>query len=108
MLCDWFTYFSQTVGVTSALPESVPYVLNAGVYTDEWLYDCSYLSSGETVGFFVTTSGDLYQYINGQSDRRRATGLPVNRYLYGVVSMYGYRCKIESEMLSGRLDGVSG
>ena len=109
MLCDGFTYFSQTVGVMSALPESVPSLLHvyAGVSTNKWLYDCSDLSSGETVGLLVTTSGDLHRYWNGRSGQRVATGLPVNDHLFGVADVYGNCSKIKSEMLSGKLDGVS-
>ena len=107
MLCDGFTYFSQTVGVTSALPGSVPRYLFAGVSTNEWLYDCSDRSSGGTVGLLVTTSGDLYQYWNGRSGQRVATGLPVNDHLFGVADVCGKCSKIKSEMLSGKLDGVS-
>ena len=108
MLCDGFTYFSQIVGVTSALPESVPSHLIAGVSTNKWLYDCSRLSSGGTVGLLVTTSGDLYQYWNGRSGQRVATGLPVNQHIWGAASVE-YKCsKIKSEMLSGKCECVSG
>ena len=107
MLCDGFTYFSQTVGVTSARPYEVPHYLISGVSTKKWLYDCEHLSSGETVGFLVTTSGELYQYFNGQSGQRVATGLPVSGSLWGVADVFGNCSKIKSEMLSGKLDGVS-
>ena len=107
MLCDGFTYFSQTVGVTSALPNKVPDWLDPGVSTIKWLYDCSHLSSGETVGFLVTTSGDLYQYFNGRSGQRVATGLPASGNLWGVADVFGKCSKIKSEMLSGKLDCVS-
>ena len=107
MLCDGFTYFSQVVGVTSALPERVPRDLHVGVSTNKWLYSCKSVSSGGTVGFLVTTSGDLYQYWNGRSGQRVATGLPVNDHLFGVADVYGVCSKIKSEMLSGKLDGVS-
>ena len=106
MLCDGFTYFSQTVGVTSALRESVPQWLDAGVSTNKWLYGCRHLSSGGTVGLLVTTSGDLYPYRNGRSGQRVATGLPVNDHLFGMADVYGKCSKIKSEMLSGKLDGV--
>ena len=107
MLCDGFTYFSQVVGVTSALPESVPGYLYSGVSTNKWLYDCDSLSSGGTVGFLVTTSGDLYRYWNGRSGQRVATGLAVNQHIWGMASVEGTCFKIKSEMLSGKLDGVS-
>ena len=107
MLCDGFTYFSQTVGVTSALPERVPSLLHDGVSTNNWVYDCSGLSSGGTVGLLVTTSGDLYLYWNGRSGQRVDTGLPVNQHLFGAADVFGKCSKIKSEMLSGKLDGVS-
>ena len=107
MLCDGCTYFSQIVGVTSALTERVPRYLNPGVSTNEWLYNCSGLSSGGTVGLLVTISGDLYQYWNGRSGQRVATGLPVNDRLFGVADIFGKCSKIRSEMFSGKLDGVS-
>ena len=107
MLHDGFTYFSQIVGVTSALPERVPSVLVAGVSTNEWFYYCGGLSSGGTVGLLVTTSGDLYQYWNGRSGQRVGTGLPVNDHLFGVADVFGNCSKIKSEMLSGKLDDVS-
>ena len=107
MLCDGFTYFTQTVGVMSAPPESVPGYLSAGVSTNKWFYDCFDLSSGGTVGLLVTTSGDLYRYVNGRTGQRVATGLPVNDHLFGAADVYGNCSKIKSEMLSGKLDGVS-
>ena len=107
MLCDGFTYFSQTVGVTSALPQRVPDFQSAGVSTNKWLYDCRHISSGGTVGLLVTTSGDLYQYWDGRSGQRVATGLPVKQHIWRVASVQGDCYKIKSEMLSGKLDGVS-
>ena len=59
------------------------------------------------MGFLVTTSGDLYQYWNGRSGQRVATGLPVNQHIWGAASVEGKCSKIKSEMLSGKLDGVS-
>ena len=107
MLCDGFTYFSQTVGVTSAQPYEVPGYQDPGVSTNKWLYDCIDFSSGDTVGFLVTTSGELYQYFNGWSGQRVATGLPASGNLWGVAEVYANCLKIKSEMLSGKLDGVS-
>ena len=44
MLCDGFTYFSQSVGVTTTLPDWVPYILP--------LLD---LTSGTTMANYYTT-----------------------------------------------------
>ena len=73
------------------------------------LPDLDDLSDGDSVGLLVTTSGDLHIFFNGRSGQRLATGLPVNQYLWGVVSVHGNCSKIKSEMLilSGKLDGVS-
>ena len=40
MLCDGFTYFSQTVGVTTTVHDEVPYYLpTGGAYSNiEWYY----------------------------------------------------------------------
>ena len=130
MLCDGFTYFSQIIGVTSALPESVPHTLHR--YTgyqassNEWLYrgnllfhnktatDFPHLPSlddrppvGFSVGLLIDNTGALHIFSNGTSSKRLTTGLPINKRIWGVVDVYGNCSKIKSEMLSGKLDGVS-
>ena len=129
MLCDGFTYFSQTVGVTSALPESVPSILHYSglrASSNEWLYSGNQLHHNKTatdfphlpslddhppvgfsVGLLIDNTGALHIFFNGMSSIRLATGLPINKPLWGVVDVYGYCSKIKSEMLSGKLDGVS-
>ena len=134
MLCDGFTYFSQTVGVTSALPERVPDTLHpyTGYYTryqassNEWLYSGNWLHHNKTgtafphlpslddrppvgfsVGLLIDNTGALHIFFNGTSSKRLATGLPIHKRLCGVVDVYGMCFKIKSELLSGKLDGVS-
>ena len=129
MLCDGFTYFSQVVGVTSTLPERVPSFLHSfwdyQASSNEWLYSGNWLlhnktktdflhlpsldrlTPGESVGVFIDNRGGLYIFFNGTSSGTIATGLPINQRLWGVVSVEGKCTKIKSEMLSGKLDGVS-
>ena len=159
MLCDGYTYFSQVVGVTSALPESVPNSLHP-IYcifiqpltqdgddsdgddsdgddsdgydsgyqasSNEWIYRGNQLLHNETatdfphlpslddrppvgfsVGLLIDNTGALHIFFNGSSSERLATGLPINKPLWGVVDVCGYCTKIKSEMLSGKLNGVS-
>ena len=127
VLCDGFTYFSQVVGVTSALPGSVPSSLQYKnqASSNEWLYRGNQLLHNETatafphlpslndrppvgfsVGLLIDNTGALHIFFNGTSSKRLATGLPINKRLWGVVDVYGYCSKIKSEMLSGKLDGV--
>ena len=129
MLCDGFTYFSQCVGVTSALPEIVP----SNLYPDwgyqassnEWVYrgnrllhnktetafprlpSLDDLTPGESVSLLIDNRGGLHIFLNGTSSGTIATGLPINKRLWGVVDVYGKCSKIKSEMLSGKLEGVS-
>ena len=131
MLCDGFTYFSQVVGVTSALPESVPITLHpyySGYQTssNDWLYSGRRLLHNKTatafphlpslddrppvgfsVGLLIDNTGALHIFFNGTSSKRLATGLPINKRLWGVVDVRAKCSKIKSEMLSGKLDGVS-
>ena len=85
MLCDGFTYFSQSVGVTATLPHSVPYYLpttKAG--SDEWYYydnrlyhNRSYtefpnipslndLSIHQKIGLQMSTNGQLHIFFDDQ------------------------------------------
>ena len=125
MLCDGFTYFSQRVGVTTTLPDRVPHELpltSAGPH--EWYYsgqslchDGSYtkfphlpslreLSTHQTVGLLISTNGQLHVYIDGRHSECIASGLPVNKPLFGAVDVCFECTKIKSEFLSGELDGV--
>ena len=125
MLCDGFTYFSQKVGVTTTLPDRVPEYLplnDAGPH--EWYYtgqslrhdgsstkfphlpSLRELSTHQTVGLLISTNGQLHVYIDGRHSECIASGLPVNKPLFGAVDVCGKCIKIKSEFLSGELDGV--
>ena len=123
MLCDVFPYFSQRVGVTTTLPDSVPVILpliDAGGH--EWNYDhrslyhngsssefphlpnLDDLTTNQSVGLLVTTNGQLHLYLDGRHAQEVATGLPVTTPLWGAVDVC-YKCaKIKSEILSGELE----
>ena len=122
MLCDGFTYFSQSVGVTATLPHSVPYVLpTTGAGSDEWylcgkrlwhnqssteFHNIPYLndlSIHQKIGLQISTNGELYMFIDDQHMQCIATGVPVNKPLWGAVDVLGHYTKIKSEMLSGEL-----
>ena len=131
MLCDGFTYFSQIVGVTSARPERVPYSLHPSysgykASSNDWLYCGNHLLHNRTstaflhlpsldndppvgfsVGLLIDNTGALHIFFNGKSSERLATGLPIHKRLWGVVDVFDTCSKIKSEMLSGKLDGVS-
>ena len=123
MLCDGFTYFSQSVGVTATLPHSVPsYLPTDGAGSDEWYYDDNSLyhnqsstvfpnipslynlSIQQNVGVQISSNGQFHLFINGKHMDCVATDLPVNKPLWGVVDVYAICTKIKSEMLSGELD----
>ena len=123
MLCDGFTYFSQRVGVTATLPHSVPYYLPTDYAgSDEWYYwgnslyhNQSYtefpnisslnnLSIQQNIGVQISSNGQLHLFIDGKHMDCVATGLPVNKPLWGVVNVGDSCTKIKSEMLSGELD----
>ena len=125
LLCDVFPYFSQTVGVTTTLPNSVPGILplyGAGVhewnYEDRTLFHNGFssefphlpylddLTTNQSVGLLVTTNGQLHLYLDGRHAQEVATGLPVTTPLWGAVDVR-YKCtKIKSEILSGELECV--
>ena len=123
MLCDGFTYFSQSVGVTATLPHCVPYELpTTGAGSDEWYYDDNTLYHNQSstkfpnipsldglsippkIGLQKSTNGQLHMFINHQHMECISTGLPVNKPLWGAVDVRGGCTKIKSEMLSGELD----
>ena len=124
------TLFSQIVGVTSALPESVPYSLHPyreyQASSKEWLYRDNQLLHNETatdfphlpsldddppvgfrVGLLIDNTGALHIFFNGTSSEKLVAGLPINKRLWGIVDVRGNCNKIKSEMLSGKLDGVN-
>ena len=123
MLCDGFTYFSQIVGVTATLPHSMPHYLpTTAAGSDEWYYNdnslyhnrsytefpnipsLNNLSIHESVGLQISTNGELIMFIDEQHMQCIATGVPVNKPLWGAVDVCGRCTKIKSEMLSGELD----
>ena len=116
-------YVAQSVGVTATLPHWVPDVLpttEAG--SDEWYYDGNRLyhnrsstefpnipplhnvSTCQKVGLQISTNGQLHLFIDEQHMECIATGLPVNKPLWGAVNVFGDCTKIKSEMLSGKSD----
>ena len=125
MLCDVFTCISQTIGVTTTIPDVVPDVLpdyDAGSH--EWNYigqslwhnkkptdfhhlpTLNDLKTQEQVSLMISTDGELHLYINKKHVQMVATGLPVNQAIWGAVDVYWRCAKIKSEMLSGELDVV--
>ena len=123
MLCDVFPYFSQTVGVTTTLPDSVPdYLPLSDAGGHEWNYwdrslwhngsssgfphlpSLDDLTTNQSVGLLVTTNGQLHLYLDGRHVQEVATGLPVTTPLWGAVDVYGGCIKIKSEILSGELE----
>ena len=120
MLSDVFPYFSQTVGVTTTLPDKVPRFLPLdGAGGHEWncinkslfhngshstfphLPSLNELTTNQSVGLLVTTNGQLHLYLDGQHVQEVATGLPVEKHLWGAVDVGGMCTKIKSEILSG-------
>ena len=116
--------FSQAVGVTATLPNVVPpFLLWDDSEPHEWNYVFSSLSHNglpistdlpnltdlkphQTVGFLLTSDGELHVYHDGRYTKKVATNLPVNHHLWGAVDVYGKCTKIKSELLSGKLDSV--
>ena len=85
-------------------------LLHNGTATDfPYLPSLDYLPVGFSVGLLIDNTGALHIFFNGTSSKRLATGLPINKRLWGVLDVCGNCSKIKSEMLhvSGKLDGVS-
>ena len=119
MLCDGITYFSQSVGVTTTVPDEVPHeqLLLSGASNNEWYYcgntlyhnhsstNYSHLPSlddfniGNNVGLLVLPNGELHLFLDGKNSAKVAAGLPVHKSLFGVVEVYGTCTKIKSEIL---------
>ena len=64
------------------------------------------LRTQQHVGIQITENGDLNIFIDGNSMKTVATGLPVHQAIFGVVDVGGKCTRIKSEILSGELDGV--
>ena len=123
MLCDVFTCISQTIGVTTTIPDVVPDVLplsRAGSHEWNYIHQSLFhnkkkteflrslynLKTSDQVSLMISTDGELHLYINKKHVQMVATGLPVNQAIWGAVDVR-FRCaKIKSEMLSGELDVV--
>ena len=119
-------FISQTIGVTAALPDRVPYSLvpYSGAGSDEWYYEGQSLhhnrkqtgfphlpsthdlKTGERVAIQITDTGKMTIFFNGKFAETIASGLPTDTHLYGAVDVLGRCSKIKSELLSGELDGV--
>ena len=125
MLCDGFTYFSQRVGVTTTVPDEVPYDLPViGASNNEWYYYHNTLSHnhsstkyshlpsldgfevGNKIGLLLLPNGKLHLFLDGKNSAQLATGLPVHKSLFGAVDVRSRCTKIKSEILSDELDGV--
>ena len=65
-----------------------------------------HLLTDQTVGLLITIHGDLHLYINGRHAKKVATGLPVNKPLWGAVDALSSCTKIKSEILSKELQHV--
>ena len=61
------------------------------------------LITDQTVGLLITIYGDLHLYIDGYHAERIATGLPVDKPLWGAVDALSSCTKVESYVLSGEL-----
>ena len=111
---------TQTVGVTTTLPGTVPRNLPTNdVGPHEWNYDSrtlhhnkqkrefpdlpslNDLTPGQTVGLLVTSNGQLHLFLNGRHLKEIATGLPVNKPLWGAADVFANCTKIKSEILIG-------
>ena len=125
VICYGFTYFSQRVGVTTAVPDEVPvYLPDYGVSNNVWYYygntfyhnhsstNYSHLPSvydfqvGNKIGLLVLPNGKLHLFLDGKNSAQIAAGLPVHKSLFGALDVYGPCSMIKSEILSDELDGV--
>ena len=111
--------------MTTTLPDNVPSILyGSDAGPDQWYYDEQSLyhnrkqttfpdipslydvRTQQRVGIQITENGELNIFIDGNSMKTVATGLPVHQAIFGVVNVGGNCIKIKSEILSGELDGV--
>ena len=125
MLCDGFTYFTQKVGVTTTVPYEVPdYLPYDGASNNEWYYrgNTLYHNHSSTnyshlpnldgfkvknkIGLLLLPNGEFHLFFDGKHSAKVATGLPVDKLLFGAVDVIGKCTKVKSEILSGELDGV--
>ena len=111
--------------MTTVVPDKVPYGLPLNsASNDEWYYygntlfhnhsntEYYHLESlhdfevGNKVGLMLLPNGELYLFLDGKKSVKVATGLPVQKSLFGAVDAFCRCSKIKSELLSGELDGV--
>ena len=111
---------TQSVGVITTLPGTVPsYIPLSDAGPHEWNYrgrtlyhkkqarefsdlpDLNNPTPGQTVGLLVTSNGQLHLFLDGQHRKKIATGLPVDKPLWGAADVYARCTKIKSEFLIG-------
>ena len=110
--------------MTTTIPNRVPYTLpTEDARNYEWTYsgktlfhnlsstehsypnldDCEV---GNKVGLLITSSRELHLFFDEKFVCKLATGLPVEKPVFGTVDVKDHCCMIKSEILSGELDGV--
>ena len=113
-------FFSQTIGVTTTLPDEVPSLLPFdGASNNEWYYrgnnlyhnyshtkyfylpTLNDLKVGNKVGLLLLPNGELHLFLDGKNPIKLASGLPVHKSLFGAVDVCFKCTKIKSEILSG-------
>ena len=62
------------------------------------------LNINQKVGLLLSPDGDLHVYLDGQHIMKAASGLPVDKPLWGLVNVYANCSKMKSELLSGEWD----
>ena len=65
------------------------------------LPDLMGLNINQKVGLLLSPDGDLHVYLDGQHIMKAASGLPVDKPLWGLVNVYANCSKMKSELLSG-------
>ena len=102
--------------MTTTLPDTVPHGLPTGDSSShEWCYNGYTLYHNQSctdypplpsvhyskVGLLISTNGQLHLFLDGQHAAKLAIGLPIHKFLFGAVDVYGRCTKIKSEILSG-------
>ena len=109
----------------TTLPDNLPYDLfGAFVGPYQWYYigqslyhnrnktrfpdlpSLNKLRTQQRVGIQISENGELNIFIDGNSMKTVATGLPLHQAIFGVVDVCSKCNRIKSEILSGELDGV--
>ena len=121
MYCLCAQRFGITTGIPDKLPQWLPVIDTSH---DAWNFQIdgrslfhngsetefpgiSYLHNlitGHSVGLLITTYGDLHLYIDRCHSEQIATGLPVDKPLWGAVDALNTCVKVESTIL---LDGTN-